>query len=213
MSDGLGTIKIGKITLGMCQTNTYFIFREGSADAIVVDPADKGELLYEKLKENGYDVKAIILTHGHFDHIWGVKELKELSECEVYASEDEDAFLRNASKNMSKDYGRPRTIEAEHLLKDEEEIELAGIKLKMLKTPGHTQGGCCYYIEEANMLISGDTLFAESVGRTDFPGGSMSDLVRSIKGKLLVLPEDTVVYPGHGGTTTIGHEKEYNPFL
>lgn len=213
MSDSLGTIKIGKITLGMCQTNTYFIFREGSPETIVVDPADKGELLYEKLKENGYDVKAIILTHGHFDHIWGVKELKELAGCEVYASEDEDAFLKNPAKNMSKDYGRPRTIEAEHLLKDDEEITLAGIDLKMFKTPGHTEGGCCYYIKEANMLISGDTLFAESVGRTDFPGGSMSALVRSIKEKLLVLPDDTVVYPGHGGSTTIGHEKEYNPFL
>ena len=102
---------------------------------------------------------------------------------------------------------------AEHYLKDDEIVDICGIKIKMLKTPGHTEGGCCFYIEEAGFLISGDTLFCESVGRTDLPTGSMSTLVRSIREKLLVLPADTKVYPGHGGPTTIAYEKEYNPFL
>jgi glyoxylase-like metal-dependent hydrolase (beta-lactamase superfamily II) len=98
-------------------------------------------------------------------------------------------------------------------VKDGQEIELAGMRIKVIATPGHTVGGCCYYFEEAGFLLAGDTLFAESVGRTDFPTGSMSTLVRSIQDKLFVLPEETKVYPGHGESTTIGHEKMYNPFL
>ena len=209
----MSDIKIGKITLGICQTNTYFILREGSSDIIVVDPADKGALLYENFKDKGYTVKAILLTHGHFDHILGVPELKERSGCEVYASEDELKMLSDPTLNMTADYGRDLTLNPEHLLTDNEELSLCGINIKVLKTPGHTEGGCCYYIEEANMLISGDTLFEGSVGRTDFPGGSMSALIRSIKEKLMALPDETVAYPGHGGVTTIGDERKYNPFL
>lgn len=206
-------IKIGKMTIGVCMTNTYFIYRESTKECVVVDPADKGGLIYDKLTEAGLKVMGIILTHGHFDHIWGIDELKEKTGVLVYSSEDEAEVLAEPSKNLSSAYGRNTSIKADVELKDEEEITLAGISFKMLKTPGHTPGGCCYYLPEANFLISGDTLFCESVGRTDFPGGSMSTLVRSIKEKLLLLPENAKVYPGHGGTTTIGYEKENNPFL
>ena len=104
-------------------------------------------------------------------------------------------------------------MKANTLLKDGEEVTIEGMTFKLIATPGHTQGSCCYYFEEANMLISGDTLFEESVGRTDLPTGSMSTLVRSVKDKLFELPDDVVVYPGHGDSTTIGHEKKYNPFI
>ena len=209
----MGEIKIGKITLGMCQTNTYFLYREGSSDAVVVDPADSGEYLYDKLKENGLDIKAILLTHGHFDHIWGIEGIHKKTEAPVYASEDEKDLLNDDRKNCSAQCGRSCKIDADHYLKDDEIIDICDMKIKVLKTPGHTEGGCCFYIEEAGFLISGDTLFCESVGRTDLPSGSMSTLVRSIKDKLMVLPKDTKVYPGHGSPTSIEYEKEYNPFL
>ncbi len=210
----MAEVKIGKIVLGMCQTNTYFLYREGSSECIVVDPADKGEMLFDTLAEKGFTVKNIILTHGHFDHIWGVEGLLSKDEdIKVYASEDEKELLDSPELNCSASCGRPCTVSADVYLKDNEEISLCGITLKAIKTPGHTQGGMNFYIEEALFLLSGDTLFCESVGRTDLPTGSMSTLIRSINEKLMVLPEKTKVYPGHGSTTTISYEKDYNPFL
>lgn len=209
----MSEIKIGRITLGMCQTNTYFLYRNDVKEAIVFDPADRGDYLFEKFEDNGIKVGAIVLTHGHFDHIWGVEKLKELTGALVYASEDEVSLLESSSKNCSKGCGRPCEITPDKCLKDDETITLCGIEMKALKTPGHTEGGMCYYIPEAGFLISGDTLFCESVGRTDLPTGSMSTLIRSIKEKLMNLPDDTKVYPGHGDQTTIFSERNYNPFL
>ena len=209
----MSEIKIGRITLGMCQTNTYFLYRQDTKEAIVFDPADRGEYLFEKLSDNGLKVGAVLLTHGHFDHIWGVDKLKELTGAKVYASEDEASLLKSASKNCSKSCGRPCEIVPDVLLKDDETVTLCDITIKAIKTPGHTEGGMSYYIEEAGFLISGDTLFSGSVGRTDLPTGSMSTLIRSIKDKLMVLPDDTKVYPGHGDSTTIFGERNYNPFL
>lgn len=209
----MAEIRIGRIVLGMCQTNCYFVYREGSEEAIVFDPADKGEYIYEGLKNNGFRIAAICLTHGHFDHIWGVEKLKELSGVKVYAYEGEKEVCESVSLNVSKSAGRACSIVPDLLLKDGEQIKEAGMQCRLIATPGHTKGSCCYYFEEAQLLISGDTLFQESVGRTDLPTGSMSTLVRSIQEKLLLLPEETKVYPGHGEMTTIGHEKQYNPFL
>lgn len=206
-------LKIGRIVLGMCQTNCYFVYEEGSSRAIVFDPADKGDYIYNGLKGKGFTVEAILLTHGHFDHIWGVQQLKELSGAKVYAYEEEKELCEDASLNVSKGAGRPCVIKADEYVKDGAEITAAGISCKLIATPGHTAGSCCYYFESDKILISGDTLFQESVGRTDLPTGSMSMLVRSVKEKLLPLPEEVKVYPGHGESTTIGYEKAYNPFL
>lgn len=209
----MADIKIGRIVLGVCQTNCYFVYEEGKQETIVFDPADKGEYIYNGLKEQGFSVKAIFLTHGHFDHIWGVEALKELSGVSVYAYEGEREVCESSALNVSKDTGRPCQIKADVYVKDGEELTVAGMKFKLIATPGHTKGSCCYYFEGAKLLISGDTLFQESVGRTDLPTGSMSTLVRSVREKLLVLPDDVKVYPGHGEATSIGYEKEYNPFL
>ncbi|RKI88047.1 MBL fold metallo-hydrolase [Parablautia intestinalis] len=209
----MADLKIGRIMLGICQTNCYFVYREGSSQALVFDPADKGDYIYNGLKEKGFTVAAILLTHGHFDHIWGVEALKELSGVKVYAYEEEREVCENASVNVSKGAGRPCIVQADTYLKDGEERTIEGISFKLLATPGHTKGSCCYYFEDDKILISGDTLFQESVGRTDLPTGSMSTLVRSVKGKLMPLPEDVRVYPGHGEATTIGYEKQYNPFI
>lgn len=209
----MADLKIGRIVMGVCQTNCYFVYEEEKTGAIVFDPADKGEYIYQGLKEKGFSVEAILLTHGHFDHIWGVEALKELSGAKVYAYEEEKEVCENADINVSASAGRACQIKADVYVKDEEEITIAGMTCRLLATPGHTKGSCCYYFEEAKILISGDTLFQESVGRTDLPTGSMSTLVRSVKEKLMPLPEDVKVYPGHGEATSIGYEKEYNPFL
>ena len=191
----MADIKIGRIVLGVCQTNCYFVYEEGKQEVIVFDPADKGEYIFNGLKDKGFFVKAIFLTHGHFDHIWGVEELRKLSGASVYAYEGEQEVCESPALNVSQDTGRPC------------------MTFRLIATPGHTKGSCCYYFEEDKLLISGDTLFQESVGRTDLPTGSMSTLVRSVKEKLLSLPEDVKVYPGHGEATSIGYEKAYNPFL
>ena len=206
-------LKIGRMMLGVCQTNCYFVYREGSSKVIFIDPADYGEQIFKAMKDNGFEVAAILLTHGHFDHIWGCSKLRQLTSAPVYAYEGEEDVLLSSDLNVSAGAGRACTVKANTLLKDGEEVTIEGMTFKLIATPGHTQGSCCYYFEEANMLISGDTLFEESVGRTDLPTGSMSTLVRSVKDKLFVLPDDTVVYPGHGDSTTIGHEKKYNPFI
>lgn len=208
----MGEIKIGRMVIGACQTNCYFLYREGSKDCIFVDPADQGANIYKALTKNGFRVAGILLTHGHFDHIWGTKEMRELSGAKLYALTEERELLTDAHKNVSSQVGRPYTVEADVYLKDGDELIIADMAFQVIATPGHTGGGCCYYFKEAGFLVSGDTLFQESVGRTDFPTGSMSQLVRSIKEKLFVLPEETKVYPGHGDNTTIGHEKRYNPF-
>lgn len=209
----MGKLKIGRIVLGMCQTNCYFVYEEGKSQALVFDPADKGDYIYNGLKEQGFSVEAILLTHGHFDHIWGVEKLKELSGAKVYAYEEEKEVCENPSLNVSKGAGRACAVQADVYGKDGERLKIAGMSCVLIGTPGHTKGSCCYYFEEDGFLVSGDTLFQESVGRTDLPTGSMSALVRSVKDKLLVLPDEVKVYPGHGESTTIGYERQYNPFL
>lgn len=208
----MAEIKIGRLVLGVCQTNCYFLYRKGGGEAILVDPADAGEQIYQTMEQNGFKVTAILLTHGHFDHIWGAEELRKLSGAKIYACEAEKELLGNPELNVSGQMGRPCTVEADEYVRDGQALNLADMIVKVIATPGHTGGGCSYYFEEAGFLLSGDTLFQESVGRTDFPTGSMSKLVRSIKDKLFILPEGIKVYPGHGESTTIGHEKKYNPF-
>lgn len=208
----MGEIKIGRMVLGVCQTNCYFLYREDSKECIFVDPADQGGNIYKAMTKNGFKIAAVLLTHGHFDHIWGTKELCELSGAKLYALDVEKEVLQDAHKNVSSQVGRAYTTDADIYLKDGDEMTIADMTFQVIATPGHTAGGCCYYFKEAGFLVSGDTLFRDSVGRTDFPTGSMGTLVRSIKEKLFVLPDETKVYPGHGDNTTIGHEKIYNPF-
>ncbi len=209
----MSNLKIGRLMLGICQTNCYFVYQEGSTDVIFFDPADKGDYIYEKLQEKGLNVKGILLTHGHFDHIWGTNKLRELSGAPIYAYEAEKALCEDAITNVSDQVGRPYTVVPDYYVKDGEEITIAGMTCKVIATPGHTVGSCCYYFEEAGMLIAGDTLFQESVGRTDLATGSMSAIIHSVKDKLFLLPDETKVYPGHGDVTSIGHEKRYNPFV
>ena len=219
----MGKIKIGGMVIGPVQTNCYFIYREGSSDCIVFDAPDKGKEIVRRIDGAGLHIRALFLTHGHFDHMMGAQDLRlaagSLAESrgeepvKIYAPSSEKEMLSDSSFNMTADMGQPMTLKPNVWLEDGQEIEIAGIKIKVLFTPGHTPGSCAFYIEEAGFLISGDTLFQESVGRTDFRGGSASVMNRSITEKLFTLPEETEVYPGHGPSTTIGHEKKYNPFF
>lgn len=206
-------IKVGHMALGMYQTNCYFLHNEDSSDVIVFDPADSGDYIYDSLKKNRLNVKAIVLTHGHFDHIYGVNKLRELSGAKVYSYIGEAKLLEDENLNCSASVGRPAHVACDEYLHDGEEITLADMKFKTLYTPGHTEGSACYFFEEDKLLIAGDTLFCESIGRSDLPTGSGKSLIDSITNKLMVLPDDVTVYPGHGESTTIGNERAYNPFL
>lgn len=205
-------LKIGKVVMGSVQTNCYFIYQENEKKIIVVDPADKGEYLYNAFTEAGFEIAAILLTHAHFDHIWGCNKLRELSGVQVFACEDEKELCESAKLNVSEDVGRPYTVTVDWYLRDGEEVTIEGMKFKVIATPGHTQGSCCYYFEDDNILVSGDTLFEGSVGRTDLPTGNGNTLSRSLKERLMILPDETLVFPGHGNGTTIADEKKYNPF-
>lgn len=209
----MSELKIVCMTIGVCATNCYYVYRDGFTDVIVLDPADRGGDIYRSITEKGFHIGAILLTHGHFDHIWGAEELREKSGTKIYAYEKEQPLCESSQLNLSAQMGRACTIKPDYYLKDGEKVQVGDLNCKLLATPGHTAGSCCYYFENDGVVMSGDTLFCQSVGRTDFPTGSMSDIVRSVKEKLMVLPDEVKVYPGHGEITTIGFERENNPFL
>ncbi len=206
----MGEIQVGCLTMGFLDNNTYFLHREGEYDCIVIDPAKDGEVLVTRLREKGLEIKAIFLTHGHFDHLLGVDGVKNLSNAPIYGGkEDADKFM-NPCLNQSDRVNKEIRIKLDHELTEGDEIEIGSMKCKVLSTPGHTSGSICFYFEEDGLLFSGDTLFCETVGRTDFETGSISDMRKSIE-RLLKLPPETKVYPGHNDFTTIGHERDYNP--
>ena len=209
----MGQIEIKSMTLGMVATNCYLIINKETKEALLIDPADNALRISNVIEENVCTLKAILLTHGHFDHIMALNELKKRYNVPVYAHEAEEEVLKQSSLNMSGMIGQIYTTQADIYVKDGEHLKLAGLDIIVLHTPGHTKGGVCYYLPEEKVLMSGDTLFHCSIGRTDFPTGSMSQLVRSVKEQLFVLPDDVQVYPGHDSVTSIGYEKQYNPFF
>lgn len=207
-------MKIECMVLGAVATNCYFVINEETKETIVIDPADRADVILKKAAEEGLTLKAVFLTHGHGDHIMAVPELREKTGIPVYACRAEEELLADPGRNLSTGlFGKPLSLKADVLTEDGQELTAAGMKFRVLSTPGHTPGGCCYYSEEEGVLFSGDTLFCGSVGRTDFPGGSMGTLVRSISEKLMPLPDETKVYPGHQEETAIGDERRWNPFI
>jgi len=209
-------MKIEHLILGSYETNCYIV-RENEAvkDCMIIDTGLEAEALIDFLKAGELNPKAAVFTHGHADHITGIPLLRDnYPDIRIYIHKLDAGMLTRATSNLSFLSGMIfRTKPADELIEEGEVIEAGGVKLEVFHTPGHTQGGISLYSKDENILFSGDTLFAGSVGRTDMPGGNMRQLMESIKCKLLPLPEETVVYPGHGPATTIGQEKVSNPFL
>lgn len=207
-------MKVTGMTLGMVGTNVWICVNEETKEAFVVDPADGAEQIEAKLAQNQWTLKGILLTHGHFDHIGAVEALRNAYQVPVWAAEAERELLSDVEANLSGSWtGRPIRVKADHWLQDLDCFMLAGMRIQMILTPGHTAGSCCYYLAEEHVLLSGDTLFAGSCGRTDLPTGSMNAIVRSIRELLFALPPETEVYPGHGETTSIGWEQRSNAMV
>ena len=209
-------MKIDHLILGAYETNSYVLRQSDTArDCLIIDTGLDAGSLPDFLAEHDLNPVALVFTHGHVDHIGGAATVRSrFPGMKVYIHKLDAEMLTRPEQNLSAMTGMPLSTEPEDsCLAEGDVFEQAGVELLVLHTPGHTPGGICLYSKEDGIAFVGDTLFADSVGRTDFPNGSMSQLIDGIKEKLFVLPDETKVYPGHGPATTIAHEKAYNPFI
>ena len=207
-------MEIQKIPVAPIGANCYIVSEKD--EAFIIDPGGDAEKIIRAAKN--FDVRYILLTHTHFDHIGGLNDVKEaFPEAKTAVHKLEKEWLYSTGLNLSENFGFDFIYEqnVDIKLEDGMMLDFAGTEIIVLHTPGHTPGSCCFHIENSgsHVLFSGDTLFQSSIGRTDFPGGSGRKIVESIKTKLLVLPDETVVYPGHDENTSIALEKKLNPFL
>ncbi len=202
------------IAVGPLGTNCFILGCEETKEGVVVDPGADAERIITVVARHGLRVKCVINTHGHFDHVGGNRRLVEATGAELFIHGDDVPMLSRAS-DVAAMYGlaSDNSPQPQRLLEDGMAITFGRHTLQVLHTPGHTPGGCSLYLPAEDLVITGDTLFADGVGRTDFPGSSHEALMTSIKGKLFVLPDATRAWPGHGPATTIGHEKRYNPYV
>lgn len=203
-----------KYVVGPVSTNCYFAVNEATKETIIVDPGDEAQQLIDRLTLKELKPVAILLTHGHFDHVGAAAKLSEEYNIKIYIGKNEKETLKDPRINQTAFFERtPMEYHADVFLEDGEEVKLAGFNIKVLFTPGHTPGGVCYYFENENYLFSGDTLFYNSVGRTDFVKSSSKDLIKGIKDKLMTLDDGVIVLTGHDASTTIGEERMHNPYL
>ena len=205
-------MKIIAMEVGLIGTNCYLVINEEQKTGVVIDPGGDADQILGKINQKGITIEAIFLTHGHSDHIMAVDEVREATGAKVYISEADADMLTKASSNLSVYMGAGKEFkEADEFLVDGEIITAAGLKFQVVATPGHTKGGICLLCGDT--VFCGDTIFSESIGRTDLPGGSYSQILHSIKTKIMVLPDEMKLLPGHGPATTIGWERRRNPFL
>ncbi len=207
-------LNIDRMVLGPIETNTYIVSNDKTGECVVIDPADSPEKIVDRLERNGLKPAAILLTHGHFDHIMAVNALKDRYDIPVYAHRDEAWLLANPAAGLRIHNLESRAVTEYSQVKHGDVLNLAGFRWKVIHTPGHSAGSVCYYIEDGKVIFSGDTLFRRSYGRTDLETGSYRDIVSSLKDRLFTIPEDEVrVLPGHGGSTDLGYEKKHNDIL
>ncbi len=206
-------MRIIKKTVGEVETNCYIVVNEALNECFVIDPGDDEEVIIAAVEETKAVPVAILLTHGHFDHIYAVEPLVKKFGIPVYASENEAALLMEPEMNCSAYYGREVSVVPENYIEDGDTFCVAGFKIKGIHTPGHTKGSMCFYIGDEGVLFSGDTLFKGSVGRTDLPTGNTHLLIESLRDKIIVLPPETTIYPGHGPETKLDYEKRNNSYM
>lgn len=191
---------IEKQVVGIYAENCYIVADLESNECAVIDPGADFKRLLSRVQDKGFQTKFILLTHGHFDHIGAVTEMKHATGAEIYVNFGDAELYQNA-------------FIPDKELSDGEKLYLGEIEIRVITTPGHTQGGVCFYLPSEKILFAGDTLFYRSVGRTDLPGGNHKQLIQNIITKLMVLPDDVIVYPGHSAKTTIGDERRHNLFI
>lgn len=207
-------MEIKRLVLGLVRTNCYIVYSEETKKAVIIDPAADSRRIMEEISGLGIVPEAILLTHGHFDHMLVAESLKNGYQIPICVHKADAELVKHPDLNCSQQFlHMSYSISADEELEDGQNLRFLDGAFTVLSTPGHTEGSCCYYAKEDNILFSGDTLFQESVGRTDLPTGSAAKLVNSIRERLFVLPEDTLVLSGHGDQTTIGEEKQYNPYV
>ncbi len=205
-------MKIFVLEVGQLGTNCYIAVNDKDNRAVIIDPGADANSILSAVEKEDLKVEAILVTHGHSDHIQAVAAVREATKAPVMISQEDADMLTDARRNLSMFMGADIKMRpADRLLKDGDVIEAAGLTFDVLSTPGHTKGGVCFRC--GDIVFCGDTIFCESIGRTDFPGGSYKQLLESIKTKLLALPEQTKLLPGHGPATDVGWERRKNPFL
>lgn len=203
------------LPLGPLQTNCY-ILSEKDGSCLIIDPGEEPNKIIQYISSKRLNPKAILLTHAHFDHIGAVDPIREHYSIPVYIHKKEESWLSDPSLNGSQFFLHGEKIKArkaDHVITTEKNMEIGGFSLEIFETPGHSPGSISFYFQQDGIVVSGDALFQSSIGRTDLRGGSHEVLLKSIHEKLLVLPENTLVLPGHGPATTIGQEMDSNPFL
>lgn len=207
-------MEVFKMKTTITDENVYIYFDTETKEAVVIDPGNEADVIIEFINKNKLKVQAILLTHGHFDHIGAVEEIKDYTGALTYCHELEKDLIENPNLNLSKRMvGKEISVKVDKFFKDGDIFEFGPTYLKVIHTPGHTTGGICLYDENRNLLFTGDSLFKNSIGRTDFPGGNKDELVNSLKTKILVLPKDTIIFPGHNVNSTIEEEMASNPYL
>lgn len=203
---------VKKLVVGDLQTNCYILGDEKSKEGVLIDPGGEPEKIEKLIQDEGLNIKYIILTHGHADHIAALSQLKENTNASILIHPADSDMLVEPSYNLSFFTGENLVCpEADRFLNDGDKITVGALELEVLHTPGHSPGGISLFLDK--VIFTGDTLFCEGIGRTDLPGASHTQLLHSIKNKILKKPDDTVVYPGHGPETTIGEEKRNNPWI
>jgi len=200
-----------KLVVGPLATNCYIVGSESSKEGMIIDPGDEAEMILRSVKDLGLDIKSIVLTHGHIDHIGALKEVKEATGAEVAIHSDDAKSLQGQSSSTLLGLSYPAPPPPDRLLKDGDSMDIGDLHFLVLHTPGHSPGCICLLGE--GIIFSGDTLFNFGIGRYDLPGGNYSQLVNSIHTRLMKLPDNTAVYPGHGPDTTISAERSGSPFL